>query len=110
MEGEELFTGWGQMLEWVAAMRRDQEEGLLDQEEGLWDQEEGLWDLEALQVLAARQTCALGQLGLAPAPRDQLACGLLCWNKDAAEQNLVGWSGCSGGTGWESCQSPFGTF
>ncbi|TNN45923.1 hypothetical protein EYF80_043872 [Liparis tanakae] len=61
------------MLEWVSSMRRDQEEGLRDLE-GLWDQEEGLRDQEeGLRDPAARQTCALGQLGLAPAPRDQLA-------------------------------------
>jgi len=32
---EEPFTGWGQMLEWVAAMRRDQAEANRQLLEGL---------------------------------------------------------------------------
>ncbi|TNN77450.1 hypothetical protein EYF80_012264 [Liparis tanakae] len=58
---EEQFTGWEQMLEWVTAMRRDQ--AVANRQV-----------LESLQDLAARQTCALGQLGLAPAPVTRRPC------------------------------------
>jgi len=59
-EGEEpdqQWSGLGQMLGWLQEMRRDQAEANRQLLEGLRD-------------LAERQTCALGQLRLAPDPRD----------------------------------------
>ncbi|TNN62245.1 hypothetical protein EYF80_027509 [Liparis tanakae] len=54
---EEQLAGWEQMLERVAAMRRDQAEAIRQV-------------LEALQDLAGRQTYALGLLGLVTASCD----------------------------------------
>jgi len=53
----EQFAGWEQLLERVAAMRRDQAEAHRQL-------------LEGLQDLTARQTFALGQLGLVAASQD----------------------------------------
>jgi len=59
-EGEEpdqQWSGLGQMLGWIQEMRREQAETNRQL-------------LEGFQDLAARQTCALEQLWLAPAPRN----------------------------------------